>query len=354
MNVLIRTDSSFNIGTGHLMRCLALAGQLSRQGAEVAFICRDVPGAMFDLLERTGYRFARLSFRQEGASQQQDAEETASAAAQLFPRGVDWLVVDNYRLGRSFETSLRRATRSIMVIDDLADREHDCDILLDQNYYQDMDQRYQGLVPPHCEMLLGPRHLLLRDEFDVARARLRQRDGKVRSILIFFGGSDPVNETHKAIQALPLLRRPDISAEVVVGGANPQRDSIEALCAGIPNVSFHCQVSNLAEMIAKADLGIGAGGSSMWERCCLGLPTITVIFAQNQKRTTEDVAATGAIHYLGWSDRLTAADYAAAIAEMIDDPKRVRRISAAALAVVGQPAAPVGQRLFEHIPHLGA
>ena len=339
MKILIRTDASVGIGSGHLMRCLTLADQLRGKGAEVAFVCRDLPGGMFDLLNVNGYRFTKLPVL--GASkptQKSDAAETIEAVERLLPDGADWLVVDHYELGAEWESLLRPYASRIMVIDDLANRSHDCDLILDQNYYRDLGQRYQGLVPEQCVALLGPAYVLLRPEFANARQRLRERDGSVRRILIFFGGSDPANQTQKAIEALRLLERRDFEADVVVGTANPNRNAIQTLCAGMPNTVFHCQVSNMAELILNADLGIGAGGAAMWERCCLGLPTITVVFAANQERTTEDVAEIGAIEYLGWSDTLSPEDYAQAITRILGDSQRVRQISNAALKVL-QPGA---------------
>jgi UDP-2,4-diacetamido-2,4,6-trideoxy-beta-L-altropyranose hydrolase len=339
MRVLVRVDASVAIGSGHLMRCLTLADQLRTEGAEVAFVCRDFPGGMFDLLHARGYLSVKLPLVEAGKDMQiLDAEETINAAVQLFPEGLDWLVVDHYQLDAVWERKLRPYTRKLMVIDDLADRTHDCDLLLDQNYYRDLGRRYQGLVPEQCVTLLGPSYVLLRPEFTNARQKLRTRDGSVRRILIFFGGSDPTNQTQKAVEAIKLLERHDIGVDVVVGSANPNRNATQALCAGIPNVAFHCQVSNMAELILGADLGIGAGGAAMWERCCLGLPTITVVFAANQERTTEDVAEIGAIEYLGWSDQLLPEDYARAIIRMYGDTQRAMQISNAALKVL-QPGA---------------
>lgn len=339
MNILIRTDASVAIGSGHLMRCLTLADQLRSEGAEVAFICRDLPGSMFDLLHACGYRFAKLPVSEAGKVVQKfDAEETIKAASQLFPHGADWLVVDHYELDAEWENMLRSNANRLMVIDDLANRSHDCDLLLDQNYYRDLGRRYQGLVPEQCVTLLGPSYVLLRPEFANARQRLRTRDGSVRRVLIFFGGSDPTNQTQKAVEALRMLERHDIEVDVVVGSANPNRNSIQTLCARIPNVVFHCQVPNMAELILNADLGIGAGGATMWERCCLGLPAITVVFAANQERATEDVAGIGAIEYLGWFDQLGPEDYARAISRMLGDAQRVRQIGNAALRVL-QPGA---------------
>ena len=134
MKILIRTDASVEIGSGHLMRCLTLADQLSDEGAEVAFICRDLPGGMFDYLRSRDYRFAKLPVAEaDKVSQQADATETIEAARQLFPGGVDWLVVDHYRLDAVWERLLRPYMKRLIVIDDLANRSHDCDLLLDQN-----------------------------------------------------------------------------------------------------------------------------------------------------------------------------------------------------------------------------
>lgn len=347
----MRTDASVKIGSGHLVRCLTLADQLAGKGADVAFVCRDLPGGMFDLLQARGYRGAKFSLAEEGAGfQQADAEETIRAARSLFPDGLEWLVVDQYQLDVAWEKLLRPHVRNLMVIDDLANRRHDCDLLLDQNYYRNLDRRYKGLVPEQCVTLLGPAHVLLRPEFYEARQRQSDRDGKVKRILVFFGGSDPANQTQRVVEALKQLDRPDIAVDVVVGQANPFRQSIQSLCDELPNVRFHCQISNMAELIQNADLGIGAGGAAMWERCCLGLPTITVVFAANQVRTTEDVAEIGAIEYLGCSDLFVPADYARAIARMLDNPQRTKQIGDAALRVVQISGAPVAEVMCRFVP----
>ena len=338
LKILIRTDASVEIGSGHLMRCLTLADQLRSEGAEVAFACRDLSGGMFDHLIARGYPSAKIVLTESGQGVQ-DAEETIKAATKFFPAGTDWLVVDHYELDIIWERRLRPHVRKLMVIDDLANRSHDCDLLLDQNYYKNLDRRYLGLVPAQCVTLLGPAYVLLRPEFAEARQKLRVRDGTVRRMLVFFGGSDPTNQTQKMVEALGLLKRRDIEVDVVVGSANPNRNAIQALCDELPNVAFHCQVSNMAQLILNADIGIGAGGAAMWERCCLGLPTITVVFAANQERTTLDVAEIGAIEYLGWADQLSPKDYARAVTKMMGDTQQVQQIGNAALRVMQlQPA----------------
>ncbi len=343
MNVLIRADASLVFGSGHVMRCLTLADQLRTKGMTVAFVCRNVPGGMFDLLSARGYQTVAI---EGNCSQQLDAQETIHVAGQLFPDGLDWIVVDHYELDVVWESRLRAHTCKLLVIDDLANRYHDCDLLLDQNYYRDLDQRYKGLVPEQCITLLGQSYLLLRPEFVAERQRLRDRDGVVRRIMVFFGGSDSTNQTKKTIEALRLLNRSDLHVDIVIGSVNPCRNEIERLCAITENLTFHCQVSNMAELISSVDLAVGAGGSSMWERCFLGLPALTVVFAANQEKTTEDVAETGAIKYLGWADRIASVDYASAINEMITNPQEVLNISCAARKLIGRNRASVSDAMF--------
>lgn len=356
LRVAIRVDASVDIGIGHVMRCLTLADALKERGAHIRFVSRRMPEYFRDMLAAKGHEFMRLNTSSSevitdglsyahwlGTSQHADAQETVQA---LSEQTWDWLVADHYGIDVAWERMLRSRARKLMVIDDLANRHHDCDLLLDQNYYRDLGRRYQGLVPNKCVTLLGPAYVLLRPEFADARQRLRVRDGTVRRTLVFFGGSDPTNQTQKVIQSLPLLGRPDIRVDVVVGAANPHRNTIRALCDETPNVAFHCQVSNMAELIMSADLGVGAGGTAMWERCYLGLPTITVVIAANQERTTADVADTGAIEYLGWADQLRPEDYARAIARMASNPQLVKRVSSIALNLLQSVVTPVADAMY--------
>ena len=294
--ILIRTDSSVQIGTGHVMRCLTLADELRGRGAEAIFICREFDGNLCDYIEEKGYVVHRLpvSDVQEqniesslkhaawlGADWQTDARQVEEIIKDLeLP--PDWLVVDHYALDERWEGYLRPYVRKIMVIDDLADRAHDCDMLLDQNFYENLENRYDDLTSPQCKKLLGPKYALLRPEFREARKNLRKRDGHVKRIMVFFGGSDPSNETTKALEAIRMLNRPDIAVDVVVGSANPHKDKINKLCASITNVNYHCQVSNMAKLMVDADLFIGGGGSTTWEKCCLGLPSLIISTAMNQ------------------------------------------------------------------------
>ncbi|MFZ1640544.1 MAG: UDP-2,4-diacetamido-2,4,6-trideoxy-beta-L-altropyranose hydrolase [Candidatus Contendobacter sp.] len=318
MNIIIRADASIQIGSGHVMRCLTLAEALRERGAEVHFICRELPGHLGGVLAGKGYPVYWLPA--PGADEAAIPAHTAHTAWLGVPWAVDadqtrdrlaglpeigWLIVDHYALDRAWESRMRPLVKRIMVIDDLADRPHECDLLLDQNLYEGMEQRYAGLLPADCRQLLGPRYALLRPEFREAREQLRQRDGVVRRILVFFGGADPSNETAKALRAIQRLERPDIAVDVVVGEANPHRAEIEALCAEWPNASFHCQVTHMAELMAKADLAIGAGGVSTWERAVLAVPSLVIAVAENQRRVAEHLAATGGCLYLGPAETVT-------------------------------------------------
>ena len=351
MKIAIRTDSSINLGSGHLMRCLTLADLLQARGGSVSFLSRELSGNIIHLAEDKGYRVHRLASPRKTMEQpgnlahadwlEVDLQTEVAETEQMLRAGahpVDWLVVDHYALDKKWETQMRPFAARIMVIDDIADRQHDCDLLLDQNLYLNMASRYDGLVPTHCNMLLGPAYALLRPEFVEARKSLRQRDGSVKHILIFFGGSDPSNETAKALDALTMLNRPDIAVDVVVGHAYQHKDQIRQRCAARRNTIFHCQVENMAELMSRADLSIGAGGTTMWERCVLGLPSIIMSTADNQYATSEAVAAKGAIVDLKRSQDISVSVLAAEMQIVLDKPSLLREMSRNALALMGNGA----------------
>lgn len=330
MDIRIRADSSTRLGTGHVMRCLALAGSLRERGATVSFICRELPGNINAAIEACGHVVYRLPTRTGphlgDADWRVDAEQTACALA-TAPNSTDWLIVDHYALDRRWEAALRPHIGHVMVIDDLANRSHDCDLLLDQNLCENADTRYDGLTPAHCRIVLGPRYALLRPEFLAERQEARPRGAGVGRVLIFFGGTDPGNETAKALEAIRLLNRPDLAVDVVVGGTNPHKHEVEALCATLPGASFYCQASHMAQLMARADLAIGAGGSTMWERCCLYLPSLVVIIAENQIESTEATEKAGAIINLGWFDHVSSEALAEWITRLIRAPDILKRMS---------------------------
>jgi UDP-2,4-diacetamido-2,4,6-trideoxy-beta-L-altropyranose hydrolase len=211
-----------------------------------------------------------------------------------------WLVVDHYDIDIAWETELRGNVGRLFVIDDLANRRHECDMLLDQNYYNNPDERYKGRVPDHCRLLLGPGYALLSPEFEKAAMMMRPRDGRIKRVLIFFGGSDPTGETEKSLDAIELFGTANVHFDVVVGISNPKREALRARCEGLKNVHFYCQTSEMAALCVNADLALGAGGSANWERFSVGLPCIVVTTADNQKETVAALSDGGYIRSLGW------------------------------------------------------
>ena len=318
-NLIIRTDASIQIGTGHIMRCLTLADELRGRGAEVIFICREFDGNLCGYIEEKGYIAYRLpvSNKQEhdvegslkhatwlGAGWQTDAGQVEEIIKGL-DTPLDWLVVDHYALDERWEGYLRLYVKKIMVIDDLADRAHDCDLLLDQNFYENLESRYDKLAPSRCKKLLGPKYALLRPEFSEARKNLRKRDGHVKRIMIFFGGSDPTNETAKALEAIRVLNRLDIAVDVVVGAFNPHRKIIKRIASGLPDCTCHFKVNDMAALMTGTDLAIGAGGTTVWERCALALPSLVASVAENQEKTVSDMAESGYLLFLGRSEEVS-------------------------------------------------
>lgn len=304
-HIAFRTDATSQIGTGHFMRCLTLAETLSKQGAQIRFVSRGLPPHLRGMLATKGMQLALLDDETStvidgdlahaqwlGTSQAQDAQATISA---LSDRKWDWMIVDHYALDARWESALRATAKQIFVIDDIDDRQHDCDVLLDQNFYADMQTRYEGKVPAHCRQLLGPRYALLRDEFSKLREQIKPRAGAVKKILVFFGGVDADNYTGLAIQALAAIANQAVHIDVVIGAQHPYRDQIEQACTKQGYVC-HVQTTRMAQLMAEADLAIGAGGTATWERCCLGLPALSLCVAENQLRQILDAAEAGYLY----------------------------------------------------------
>lgn len=309
MKIIFRVDSSTQIGSGHLMRCLTLAERKRKQyQAEVIFIIRDLEGSLIDLVERKGFKSiilpkSNVEYNLNGyekwltVPQNVDAEEVKKILQDIGQ--VDLLIVDSYAIDINWETIVRPFVKQIMVIDDLANRKHDCDVLLDQNFYLDKESRYNGLVPNYCKLCLGPEYALLREEFYEVKKNLRKRDGNIKNILVFFGGSDTTNETMKALKAIVMLERADITVNVIVGQSNQHKDMIASFCDNYDYMNYYCQVDNIAEFMNEADLSIGAGGTTTWERLFLELPSIVIAIAENQEKICEDCAKENYVLYIG-------------------------------------------------------
>lgn len=339
MNVAFRVDASRLTGSGHVTRCMALASAFVARGSVTTFVTRELPAHLrswlasqrhdvLDLPERPAV--ARHPEEEWSLEQQQlDARQTlACLAARAVP---DLVIVDHYGLGWEWESAMRAADVRLMAIDDKA-RRHCCDILLDQNLHADMEARYRDRLPVGCRALLGPAYALLRPEFARLRQSIAPRDGTIGRVFVLFGGTDPHDLTSRAVAAVHSCD-PQLSVDVVIGADHPDPAGVITACARY-GYSCHVQSTRVAELMATADLAIGAGGSASWERCCLGLATISVAIAENQIDITMALAGVGAGVHAGDRDAATVRRMAGLLSELQAQPQRVATMSARAFDLV--------------------
>lgn len=322
--VALRVDASLQIGTGHVMRCLTLADALTQQGFECQFMCREHPGNLIAHIRSKGFKVHTLPLNDLqnanlltdteqhvahaawlGASQEQDSAECAML---LEAMELDWLIVDHYALDARWEIALKPHCRKLMVIDDLADRSHQCDLLLDQTFGRDAED-YVRWVPATCTLLCGSQYSLLRPEFAALRdfSLNRRQAPQLQHLLITMGGVDKDNATGQILQALKHTELPvDCQISVVMGSTAPWLTEVRELAETMPwSTTVKVGISDMAQLMAESDLAIGAAGATSWERCCLGLPTLLLVLADNQKKTAESLEQAGAVFVLQSAEQIT-------------------------------------------------
>ena len=346
--ILIRCDASLLIGSGHVMRCRTLARELQRRGTEIIFLCRRQPGDLISLLEQ---EFTVLALPEQplsscdglegrdlyrawlGCSQHEDASQCLHALDEAGITSVCWLVVDHYGLDACWEKQLHAGLAGsvvaprLLVIDDLADRHHEANLLLDQNFFGEVTyHRYQSLVPSHCHQLLGPHYALLGPEYTQLHHLIAPRK-ELRRILVFFGGVDRTNLTSRALQALMHPSLSYLAVDVVLGTNSIHYQEVIELVDSRPNTTLHGSLPSLAALIARADLAIGAVGATTWERSCLRLPCLEVSIADNQLSFAEPLHQAGHLQLLGSDANVDAEQICAALLTRIADsqPAEVAR-----------------------------
>ena len=339
--ILIRCDASLLIGSGHVMRCRTLARELQRCGTEVCFLCRCQPGDLIGLLRQEfrvlalpeqplaaseGLEGSDLYGAWLGCTQEQDAAECIDILAKAGINGASWIVADHYGLDSRWEAQLLAglagsdAAPKLLVVDDLADRSHQADLLLDQNFFGEAThQRYQELLQSQCRQLLGPNYALLGPEYAQLHQLVPPRT-ELRRVLVFFGGVDPDNLSGRALEALMDPALADLAVDVVLGRQSPHRQAVEELVALRPHTTLHGPLPSLAGLIARADLAIGAGGATTWERACLCLPSLVVAIAANQLPFAETLDQDGYIRLLGVGANVTAAQIRSALLARMTEP----------------------------------
>jgi UDP-2,4-diacetamido-2,4,6-trideoxy-beta-L-altropyranose hydrolase/UDP-4-amino-4,6-dideoxy-N-acetyl-beta-L-altrosamine N-acetyltransferase len=313
MKISFRVDASPQIGSGHVMRCLTLAETLRAQGTECRFICRVHEGNLIGKIRQRGFTVTSLpagpsDFKTSvniggtlpvhaawlGCDWRTDANQTHAVLHNAKP---DWLVVDHYALDQAWESALRQDCRWLMVIDDLADRPHTCDLLLDQNLGRHATD-YTSLIPEDCIVMIGPKYALLRPEFSALReySLKRRQQPKLQHILITMGGVDQLDATGQILDTLCQCQLPgNCRITVVMGIHAPWVKRVQAQTEDMPwPCEFIVNVSDMAEIMTSSDLAICGGGGTVWECCALGLPSLTVVLAQNQKGGANAISTVGA------------------------------------------------------------
>jgi UDP-2,4-diacetamido-2,4,6-trideoxy-beta-L-altropyranose hydrolase len=354
MNVVFRTDAGRTTGIGHLMRCLVIAAAVRDAGGKCWFICQLVEPWLSEMIIERGHRLVNIGAMASNVL----ADANDSAEGHGFARGqkpandwlqdcretisrlpdirIDWLVVDHYSLDERWEQAVAGRARAVLVIDDLADRQHACDLLLDQNPGRSA-QDYAALLPASCKVIVGPKYALLREEFCQHRAasvaRRRADEYRVVSVLVTMGGSDPGNLTADVLRLLGnQFAARELSLDVVLGAAAPWLENVQAIATSSAlNMVVHHNVKNMAVLMASSDLCIGAAGSTALERCVLGLPTIAIVVADNQQSGANALNRCGA-HFLVNG----VADVPAAMADLTtggDAQRRMQMMSESALTV---------------------
>ena len=281
------------------MRCLTLAKGLQNNGYKCEFICRDHYGNYIKFIEESGFKVLKLPAPSKdyhdnseysswlGVSQQQDADECINI---LNNSSGKWLIVDHYGLDHIWESQLGLNFKKIFSIDDLANKKHFCSVLLDQTYGR-TKKEYKNLVPNDCDILTGSEYALLRPEFNEYREAsiLRRNNKEIKNILINLGGIDKDNFTLSVLKVIEKIDGLDeINFSVVLGLSAPNIESVKIATQNHRyNIDLKINVENVAELMTASDLAIGAAGSTTWERCCLGLPSILLTLADNQKYISE-------------------------------------------------------------------
>ncbi|WP_029029520.1 UDP-2,4-diacetamido-2,4,6-trideoxy-beta-L-altropyranose hydrolase [Salinarimonas rosea] len=310
MTVLVRVDASRERGLGHLARCLALADALRARGASTVFASLDLPSAAKALIAAQGHAaldlpplaggvaasVAALGPEREWPADAQDADAAATrAAARAAGYDPARIVVDHYGLGRAWEARVAEDGALVAAIDDLG-RAHACALVVDQNAGRDRHDPYVDRVPASCRRLLGPRYAMLRGEFAELHRVARARSGPVARILVSVGGADSGDATGAVLAAITRAGLADRVLDVVVGALYPHLERLRSACAPLQQVTLHVQTDRLAELMTLADLAVGAGGGTTWERCALGVPSLVLTLAENQRAPVRAAAAEGLVY----------------------------------------------------------
>lgn len=318
MNVVIRADASSNIGSGHIMRCLTLAMSLKKFGFKVSFACADLTGNLVPFIKTKGFEVVLLpvpdalkllqtppEYRWQADHQQKDAKFVTQ---HFQSESTDLIIVDHYGLDVIWHQTIRMLNAKLVVIDDLINRELDCDMVINPNVIALSTDPYQGLIKKvNCRNLTGPHYALLRPEVYELAHQKRPTSGSNKQVCVFLGYIDPDNVTGKVIEGLLKLRT-KVSIHLILNPLHPNFEALLQQAAEHNNITTYTKFVELIGLFKKCDVVVGAGGGASWERCCLGIPSIQVALTENQVAVCEQLSQQKAIKYLGQGRDITADD----------------------------------------------
>ncbi|MGI0482877.1 UDP-2,4-diacetamido-2,4,6-trideoxy-beta-L-altropyranose hydrolase [Geminocystis sp. CENA526] len=338
-NIIIRADASLNMGTGHIMRCLAFAQYLQKHQINPIFICAELPENLQIRLISENIEFILINAE---LGSNQDAQITINLAKIYI---VNWVIIDGYQFDFKYQKQLKEAGFKILCFDDYGHcNYYYADLILNQNF--GANQELYNHRESYTKLLLGSDYTLLRKEFLGWQKWQREIKPHASKILVTMGGSDPDNVTLKVIQALslifdspddppqlPLLRgesktgkcliRGELEVVVIVGGSNPHFESLKNYCDTLPlNITLKQNVDDMPELMAWADMAICAGGSTNWELAFMGLPSIVIMIADNQREIAQNLAQMGLIISLGWWENVSIDMINNAILGLIQDQNK--------------------------------
>ena len=293
--IIFRCDSSSWIGDGHIKRCLYLAKELRNRGEICEFISVDYEGNAIEEVISNGFKVSKISrdlYKEKNIAEidkfkrekiinlEADAQETINLLLERIP---EYVIVDHYDLDINWEKRVKEFCKKIFVIDDLANRKHDCDILLDHNLKEDILKKYINLTSNNCIQLLGLDFALLDSIYNKTQKKIINRKGKIKNILISFAGGDLEGMTLMTLKAFTSLNIKNIFIEVIVKKESPNFKEIQEITKHFKNIKIYNYQKTLIPFIARADYAIGGAGMSCLERCCLGLPSTVISLAKNQE-----------------------------------------------------------------------
>ena len=295
---------------------------------QIHLIASSIPSYLKNILDKESIKFHSIDL-QNSVGSNEDLLKTKNLLNDFIK--VDLLIIDSYDISEKWEKEMRLLVNKILVIDDLANRKHDCDFLIDQNLRDDLS-RYDDLVPKHSKIYLGPQYAFLREEF-YRTNMVKIRSGKIHNILVFFGSGNNIQEILKVLKVIEEISKLDIKWNLVTGkNINKLKHHINK--NKNPNLNIIEHTDKISELIVNADLAIGTCGVSAWERCFLGLPSIVVVTAENQFKDAEILNSKNAVINLGYSYNVTVEKLLLTIKKIYQNKDLLEKMSKSSLAIL--------------------